>query len=165
MAAERRPVAHSPEVPAGREAPGLDDHISVRIVRLSEALTRIASQTIETRWGLRNTDLRILNTLDGQAKGLPISEIARRVHVDKGWVSRSVQDLARRELLETRQDPADPRRRLAVLSQHGRARVEEVRPEALRHEIALLGGIDSHALKTMLDHLEHNATQILEGLA
>ena len=148
----------------GAEARGLNDHISVRVVRLSEALSRIATRTIEARWGLKNTDLRILNTLDGLDDGLPVSELARRVHVDKGWISRSVRDLVASGLVDTRSDPADPRRKLVALSDEGRAQLEMVRPFALRGEMALLDGLDARLLKTMLERLEANAAAMLDGL-
>jgi DNA-binding MarR family transcriptional regulator len=148
----------------GAEAQGLNDHISVRVVRLSEALARIATRTIEQRWGLKNTDLRILNTLDGLDDGLPVSELARRVHVDKGWISRSVRELEGRGLVVTRPDPADPRRMLVALSGEGRERLELVRPFALQGELALLEGLDARLLKAMLERLEANAASMLEGL-
>lgn len=148
----------------GAEAQGLNDHISVRVVRLSEALARIATRTIERRWGLKNTDLRLLNTLDGLEEGLPVSELARRVHVDKGWISRSVRELETRGLVAVRPDPADPRRLLVVLSDEGRERLELVRPFALQGELTLLEGLDARLLKSMLERLEANAAAMLETL-
>lgn len=148
----------------GDEAQGLNDHISVKMVRTSEALARIATLKIERRWGLKNTDLRILNTLDGHDDGLPVSELARRVHVDKGWISRSVKQLERRGLVGAKPDPADPRRTLVSMSDVGREKLEEVRPHSLQAEVALLDGIDARKLKAMLDRLEANAAAMLEGL-
>ena len=87
------------------EAHRFDDLVAVRVVRISEALARTATRTIEARWGLANTDLRMLNTLDGEMDGLPVSEIARRVPVDKGWGSRSLRALEQRQLVERRADP------------------------------------------------------------
>ena len=148
----------------GEEAQGLNDHISVKMVRTSEALARIATLKIERRWGLKNTDLRILNTLDGHDDGLPVSELARRVHVDKGWISRSVKQLEKRGLVATKSDPADPRRTLVSMSDLGREKLEQVRPYSLQAEVALLDGIDARKLKAMLDRLEANAAVMLEGL-
>jgi DNA-binding MarR family transcriptional regulator len=145
----------------GPDAQGLNDHIAVRIVRISEALTRTATRTIEARWGLKNTDLRLLNTLDGE-NALAVSEIARRVHVDKAWVSRSLRELEARGLVERAPDPTDSRLTLVSLSASGRAILEEVRPHALRSELALLEGIDARMLKALLDRLEANAAAVLE---
>lgn len=144
----------------GSEAQGLNDHIAVRIVRISEALTRTSTRTIEGRWGLKNTDLRLLNTLDGE-EAVAVSEIARRVHIDKAWVSRSLRELETRGLVERRPDPADTRQTLISLSPRGREMLEQVRPQALRSELRLLNGIDARLLKDMLDRLEANATAAL----
>ena len=145
----------------GTDAHSLNDHIAVRVVRISEALTRTSTRTIEARWGLKNTDLRLLNTLDGE-DAVAVSEIARRVHVDKGWVSRSLRELEQRGLVERRADPADTRQTLVSLSAEGRVLLEKVRPQTLRGEARLLNGIDARLLKDMLDRLETNAVSYLE---
>lgn len=149
-------IAQSPE------AQGLTDHIAVRVVRISEAVARLATRTIEARWGLRNTDLRLLNVLDG-ATPIAVSDISRRVHVDKAWVSRSIRELEGRNLVRRHADPKDSRRALVSLTPHGRDLLEEVRPYALRSELRLLEGIDARLLKEMLDRLEENAVALLEG--
>jgi DNA-binding MarR family transcriptional regulator len=148
-------------IAASPDAQGLNDHVGVRIVRISDALNRIATRVIEGRWGLRNTDLRLMNILD-QSDPLPVSEISRRAHVDKAWVSRSLRALEHRGLVERCADPADTRLTLFVLTDHGQALLEEVRPHALRGELGLLEGIDGRRLKRMLDRLEANAVAQLE---
>jgi len=148
-------------IAAGRGARGFTDHIAVRIVRISEALMRAATQTIEKRWGLKNTDLRLLTELDA-AETLTVATLARRVHVDKAWVSRSLRDLETRGLVQRNGDPGDSRKTLVGLSVAGRELLEQVRPQTLRSELALLEGIDARALKAMLDRLEQNATATLE---
>src|ERR1700744_203139 len=77
--------------PPARERP-LGDLTAVRIVRIAEVVAKLATSTIEVRVGLRNTDLRILNLLD-HTDGVSVNEIARRAHVDKAWVSRSLRHL------------------------------------------------------------------------
>ena len=142
------------------EAATLNDHIAVRVVRVSEALARIATRRIEARWGLKNTDLRVLNVLDGQVP-LPIAEISRRTHVDKAWISRTLKSLEDRGLVDRTVDRWDARLALVSLTPKGRALLEEVRPEALRNEARLLDGVDGRRLKAMLDRLEANAEEIL----
>ena len=144
-------------------AKGLDDHIAVRVARITEIVTRIATRTIEARWGLTNTDLRLLNILDG-AEPMAISEISRRSHVDKAWVSRSLRDLERRKLVVRRNHPKDTRVSLVSISTLGQAQLNQVRPQSLRNEIALLKGIDARLLKRLLDDLEGNAGTVLEQL-
>ena len=143
------------------EAATLNDHIAVRIVRVSEALARIAPRRIEARWGLKNTDLRVLNVLDG-AVPLPVAEVSRRTHVDKAWISRTLKSLDERGLVERSPDRWDGRLALVSLTPKGRALLEEVRPHALENQARLLEGIDGSRLKRLLDQLEANAEAILE---
>jgi DNA-binding MarR family transcriptional regulator len=142
------------------EAETLKDHIAVRIVRVSEALSRIATRRIEACWGLKNTDLRVLNILVGSDL-LTIAEISRRTHVDKAWISRTVRDLAERGLVSRATNERDARMSLVFLTQKGRALLEEVRPHALKNEARLLAGVDGRRLKAMLDRVEANAEAIL----
>src|SRR5438552_4139294 len=72
--------------------PSLEDLVAVRVVRIAEVLARLATASFETKVGLRNTDLWILNLLD-RTDGVTVNEIARRAHVDKAWVSRSLRHL------------------------------------------------------------------------
>ena len=144
------------------EAATLNDHIAVRIVRVSEALARIATRRIEARWGLKNTDLRVLNVLDGSVP-LPVAEVSRRTHVDKAWISRTVTSLDQRGLVERSPDRWDARLALVSLTARGRALLEEVRPRALENQARLLEGVDERRLKAMLDRLEANAEAILEA--
>ena len=143
------------------EAATLNDHIAVRIVRVSEALARIATRRIEARWGLKNTDLRVLNVLDGQVP-LPVAEVSRRTHVDKAWISRTLKSLDQRGLIERSPDRWDARLALVSLTPKGRALLEEVRPHALENQARLLEGVDERGLKAMLDRLEANAERVLE---
>lgn len=146
--------------PAAR---GLDDHIAVRVARLTELLTRIATRAIEARWGLKNTDLRLLNVLDG-AEPMAVSEISRRCHVDKAWVSRSLRALERRRLVIRCAHPRDTRLSLMGISARGQSLLDEVRPVALRDESVLLRGVDARQLKSLLARLELNAEAMLERL-
>ncbi len=143
------------------EAATLNDHIAVRIVRVSEALARIATRRIEARWGLKNTDLRVLNVLDGSVP-LPVAEVSRRTHVDKAWISRTLRSLEQRGLVARTADRWDARLALVSLTPKGQALLEAVRPEALANEARLLEGIQAAGLKAMLDRLETNAERILE---
>lgn len=139
----------------------LEDLVSVRIVRLSETIARLASGTFETQFGLRNTDLRILNILDG-ANGISVNEIARRAHVDKAWVSRSLRELEERGLVRRSIDRKDSRVSIIDLTARGRALLDKVRPVAAAREKQLLAGIDGDAFKQDLDRLTRNIEAMLE---
>jgi DNA-binding MarR family transcriptional regulator len=144
-----------------RKAVTLEDNVGVRIVRLSEVFSRLARLGVEAPWGLRSTDLRILNLLDG-AESVPVSEIARRTHVDKAWISRSIARLADLGLVERRADREDSRLSLAALTATGRALLEDIRPHVVEAEKRVLKGIDARAFKRDLDRLLANAEAILD---
>jgi DNA-binding MarR family transcriptional regulator len=138
----------------------LEDLVAVRIVRLSEVLARLATRTIEARVGLRNTDLRLMNLLDG-FQGVTVNEISRRAHVDKAWVSRSLRDLEKSGLVTRKSNHKDSRLTVVDLSPKGRTLLEQVRPLAVAREARLLDGIDSDGLKASLERLMLNAETML----
>ncbi len=142
----------------------LEDLIAVRIVRIAEVVARLATQTIEARVGLRNTDLRILNLLD-RTDGVSVSEIARRAHVDKAWVSRSLQHLQGAGLVTRSGVKRDSRVTVIRLAAKGRAKLAQVRPMAADHESRLLAGIDRVDFKAQLERLMANAEELLTGAA
>ena len=138
-----------------------EDNVGVRILRLAEVYARLAKIGVEQPWGLRGTDLRILNVLDG-ADSMAISEIARRTHVDKAWISRSIRQLEDKQLVERQIDGKDSRVTLAVLTAKGRALLEDIRPSVVASEQRVLDGIDEKTFKRDLDRLFENAEAILE---
>lgn len=141
----------------------LEDLVPVRIVRIAEVVARLASRSIGSTFGLRNTDLRLMNMLDG-IDGLTVNEIARRAHVDKAWVSRSLRDLEASGLVVRRSSREKTRTRKVELSAKGAALLDQVRPLALAREQRLLDGIDAIHLKKDLDRLLINAELMLARL-
>ncbi len=140
----------------------LEDLIAVRVVRIAEVVARLATQTIQAGVGLRNTDLRLLNLLDG-SEGVTVNEIARRAHVDKAWVSRSLRQLEKSGLVTRRGMRKDSRVSVIDLSAKGRTLLERVRPLAQARETRLLDGIDAAAFKVNLDRLMSNAEGMLSS--
>src|SRR6185295_18229397 len=114
----------------------LEDLVAVRVVRVAEIMARLATRTFQARMGLRNTDLRLLNLLDG-TEGVTVNEMARRAHVDKAWVSRSLRELEKSGLVTRRRVRADSRVSLIALSAKGRAMLDQVRPLASARETRL----------------------------
>jgi DNA-binding MarR family transcriptional regulator len=146
--------------PAAFRSRPLEDLIAVRIVRIAEVVGRLATRSIEARVGLRNTDLRILNLLERTA-GVSVNEIARRAHVDKAWVSRSLRQLESSRLVTRGGLKQDSRVTVIKLAARGRAKLAQVRPLAADHESHLLAGIDRAAFKAHLERLMANAEALL----
>jgi DNA-binding MarR family transcriptional regulator len=140
----------------------LEDLVAVRIVRISEVVARLATLSIEATFGLRNTDLRLMNLLDG-TNGVTVNEIARRAHVDKAWVSRTLRHLEKSGLVTRSSNRKDSRVSVIDLTPKGRSLLGRVRPLAAAHEERLLEGIDKDTFKAHLDRLMMNAEGMLTG--
>lgn len=118
---------------------------------------------MQQRWGLRNTDLRLLNVLDGE-EPLSVNELSRRALLDQAWVSRSLRKLERAKLVIRRNDQRDSRLTLISLTKRGRQILDEFRPYAAWSERVLLTGVDEGALKALLDQLEINTQSLVDML-
>ncbi len=142
----------------------LEDLVAVRVVRMAEIIHRISSFTIEANFGLRSTDLRILNTLENR-KSLTVSEIARRTHVDKAWISRSLNQLEEKRLIKRTIDKDDSRCILITLTKRGSNLLDKVRPVAQSSEAIVLEGLNSAKFKKELNQLMENLEQRLAAVS
>jgi DNA-binding MarR family transcriptional regulator len=145
------------------DAKALHDHIVARTCRLADAMIRMSSRHIKERWNLRNTDLRLLNILDGDVP-LSVNEISRRSLLDQAWVSRSLRALEAKQLVQRRDDSRDSRLTLVTLTGRGREILDESRPYAVWSEKVLLDGVDEKTLKALLDQLEANTQKLIDAL-
>lgn len=155
-----RPV--QAEVPGPELGETLDGYVTVRIVQLAEVISRGAAQVFERRFGVKNTELRILVQLGGR-EGLAVNELARRTHVDKGWISRSLRALEKRGLVTRASHPTDTRASLVTLTAEGRRLVTRFAPVARARNERLLDGLDRHEVHRLLDALMARAEDILEN--
>jgi len=144
-----------------RPSSDLEDLIPVRIARMSEIFQRIAA-TAFAPFGLRVTDLRILNVLHGE-EAIPVAEISRRARVDKAWISRLVRELEDKGLVARAPDPQDSRAVLVSLTRAGRKLQDEILPIARDHESEALGKIKRATLVALLDEFERNSLGLLDG--
>ncbi len=139
----------------------MEDLIQVRLSRLVDIVSQLARHSISAR-GLRTTDLRIMNLLY-DAGQLSINELARRAHVDKAWISRSVVQLLARRWVSKQADPGDARAQLISLTPKSRDFLEKIRPQVQTNETLLLSGINEKQLKKQLDQLLANASHLLDN--
>ena len=139
----------------------LEDLLQARLGRIHEVINQLARYSVGAR-GLRTTDLRIMNLLF-DAGTLSINELARRAHVDKAWISRSVMQLMQRRWVSKQPDPADARAQLIRLTPKSRALLESVRPQMQSNEERLLAGVNEALLKKQLDKVLANADLLLES--
>lgn len=151
--------AAAAQAPADGEELAMDGFITVRIVQLAELISRGASQVFETRFGVKNTELRILVHLGRGA--LPVNELARRTRVDKGWISRSLLGLQKRGLVARTPHPTDSRASLVRLTEEGETLVRSFAPVAAARNRRLLAGLDEQEVQQIFDALTLRAEDIL----
>jgi DNA-binding MarR family transcriptional regulator len=126
-------------------------------------MIHMSSGHLRQRWNLRNTDLRLLNVLDGE-QPLSVNEVSRRALLDQAWVSRSLRALERGKLVERRNDHRDSRLTLVALTRRGREILDDFRPYAAWSERVLLTGVDGAKLKVLLDQVEANTQGLIDTL-
>lgn len=145
----------------GQEPHPMEDIVQVRLMRVNEVINQIRRHSVGAI-GLRSTDLRILNILY-DVESVSINELARRAHVDKAWISRSVVELLDKKWISKQQDPNDSRAQLVRLTLKSRKMLDQVRPQVLVNEQILLEGINEVAFKKNLDLLLENAVALLKA--
>jgi DNA-binding MarR family transcriptional regulator len=146
--------------PSPQDPHPMEDIVQVRLMRVNEVINQIRRHSVGAM-GLRSTDLRILNILY-DAPAVSINELARRAHVDKAWISRSVVQLLEKKWISKQQDPDDSRAQLVRLTQKSRKLLDKVRPQVLENEQFLLRGINEAQFKKSLDLLLDSAVALLE---
>lgn len=140
----------------------LEDLVPVRIMRIADIISRLATRGFRARFDLRNTDFRILNLVD-HAQGTTVNEIARQTHVDKAWISRSLRQLLEKGLVKRGSDKKDSRVAIIRLTKNGQSLLEEIRPLTTATEEQLLDGIETATFKQDLDRLMKNVEAMLDS--
>lgn len=146
----------SPRELAEHPSVALDGLVTVRLVQLAEIISRGAAEVFETRYGVKNTELRILVHLAGR-EGLAVNELARRTRVDKAWISRSLKGLESRGLVERSAHATDSRARVISLTAAGERLAAEIAPVAEARNTRLLAGLDEAEVGRLLDALFERA--------
>jgi DNA-binding MarR family transcriptional regulator len=127
--------------------------------RVSNAIARVYAK----RFGLSIAEWRLVAVL-GRFGPLSANEVGERTAMDKVRVSRAVQRLVERGLVERTTDAADRRRSVLVLSAEGSAVRAEIAPLALdieRRLLAPLSPADRADLDRLLGVLEGSAARFL----
>lgn len=83
-------------------------------------------EVIREKYGLRKVELNILYFLDCSKEMRTAGDIAQIRQVSKAHISSAVENLVKKELLKTQEDPKDRRRTLLELTGQGKVVVEEV---------------------------------------
>ncbi len=145
-----------PPTPAPQFA--LGELLQFRVALLANLLERISSQALQSQFGLRITDWRVLAVIAG-SPGISANEIAIRTATDKGWVSRSVTQLDRNGLIERTVDRQDSRRYRLTLTRRGRAIFDQAAAGALARQEELVGAMPADERARLMDSLQELIVQ------
>lgn len=116
----------------------LEDFLPYRLSQLSNTVSQGIAQIYQQDHQLSIPEWRVMAVL-GRYPGLTASQVCERTVMDKVTVSRAVNMLLRKHLVERLAHASDRRKRpLQVTSPKGRKLLEEIIPFALGYQAALL---------------------------
>jgi len=149
-----------PMLDLGRYVPAL-------LTFLANKLNHGASALYRRHFGVGTTEWRIISTLAIEP-WIPAQRICQIVGLDKAPVSRSLAGMERRGMVAIRPDPADARRRLAALTEAGRALHDRILVLALERERRLLDCLEPdqrEVLIRLLNRLHDNLPAVNRPVA
>ena len=143
---------------SAQEHPVLDlEHfLPYRLSVLSNRISSDIAGFYRERFGLSVTEWRAMAVL-GRYPGASGMDITERTAMDKVAVSRAVNALIDRGLVQREFDQSDRRRSILTLSEQGQAVYDEIAPAALRLEASLLSSLSDEErglLWLLLDKLD-----------
>ncbi len=132
-----------------------------RIHRIGAALTPELVE-VYARHGLGEGDFDVLATLrrQGAPFALTPGELGERTMVTSGAVSKRVDRLEARGLVQRRPSPSDGRSRRVVLTPRGRRVIDAAMEEHLANEARLLAGLEPHERAALGDLLGRLAVSL-----
>lgn len=144
----------------------LEHFLPYRLSVLSNSISSAIARSYQSRFALSITEWRVLAVL-GRYPGLSGSEVVERTAMDKVAVSRAVNSLLEAGRLARSTDAEDRRRSVLVLTEAGQEVYDEIVPEALAYERALLANLspaEQVQLHRLLSKLEGNHPEAMEQL-
>lgn len=150
--------------PAAEEALEIERFIPYRMAVLADWMSRSLAGVYQSRFGVSIPEWRVLAHL-ARHEPLSAGALSERTNMDKPRVSRALQRMGRRGLIERETDTGDQRVALIRMSEHGRATYERIAPLALSWERELLAELsegERAELERLLDHLQHRVREMRE---
>lgn len=151
--------------PAAPDPLDLETFLPYRLSVLSNRISNAIARVYATRFGLSIPEWRLIAVL-GRFGPLSANGVAERTQMDKVRVSRAVQRLLQRRLIERSMDAADRRRSILLLSAEGAAIRAEIAPLALdieRRLLTVLSPEDRRDLDRLLALLASGVDEFVDG--
>lgn len=137
----------------------LEDFLPYRLSIVAQTVSGSLSKIYASRFDLSVPQWRVMAVL-GRYEPISANEVCELTVMDKVAVSRAVQAMLRRGLVERTVDPSDRRRSALRLSRRGRAIHNEIVPMAVEYERRLLQSItpeERGLLDSLLKRLQSRA--------
>jgi len=132
----------------------------MKLVRIAELVIFSLNESLKSRFGIGHIQLRVM-VLVGLNEPISLTAVARQSHMDKAWISRTVQGLVDRGLLVRAAHPTDRRGSLLSLSPTGEELLSDMARVTLNHQDQLLKGLSKKQVDRILDVLMARADEIL----
>lgn len=142
------------------DKPNLHKLVTYRLMLLADTLRLAASHAYSQNFGVSVPELRILATVSGE-QPISANELSRRTRIDKGWISRSIDDLTERGLLLRKASKTDRRQKDLWLSKKGSKLVDQLWPYALERSRRVIDGMAADEIHQIIDILQERADEIL----
>ena len=145
----------SPQLTLERFAP-------YRLSVLSNRVSTSIASAYRDRFALSVTEWRIMAVL-GEYPGLSGEEVSNKTQIEKSMLSRSIQKLLARHLLERNVDEQDRRRQVLNLSELGNDIYAQIVPLSLDYEKRLLACFNAQERKQfsqLIDRLSEHAKSL-----
>ena len=112
------------------ELRSFDQSLPMNLLRAREAVMKQFIPTLQEH-GLSPQQWRTIRVLQ-QESGLEISEVAKRTHLLLPSLSRIIQNLESRELIERRNVENDQRRKVLFLTNSGKQVFDQITPKSVQ---------------------------------
>ena len=127
----------------------LENFLPYRLSVLTNTVSQGIARSYRDRHDITVTEWRVMAVL-GRYAGLTASEVVERTAMDKVAISRAVNSLVAKRLLERKTDRNDRRRRrLYVSHDPGRKVLQEIVPQAREFERLLLQPLTGEEIETL----------------
>lgn len=148
------PGSALPPGPTGEPATlDLENSVLVLLTKLSNMISATGQATFRKRHGLGSAEWKVLSVVAGRP-GSSGAEIAQFLSIDRGLVSRTVQALARRDLVRIDRTGRQGNYQAVSLTREGAQLHREALVTALQREQRIVADIDVAARNTMIDGLK-----------
>ena len=133
-----------------------------RLSILSNRISGIIAATYKDRFALSTIEWRIMAVL-GEYPGLSGEEVSVKTQIEKSILSRAIQKLLKRHLVERSTDPDDRRRKILTLSVLGLDIYSQIVPMSLEYEekiMACFNQQERNQFSAYIDRLYAHAKSI-----